>query len=236
MSTVLPRRRIYPQDAANPEDFNATVDVLYQEMPNLNEHNLSGQFLSQAERSDFDASVASRLAHAYNGSEAIVNEVIGLAGESASGSVVFGDTERWHTVWEFSWGSTEHAQIYAMANAQVGHPVQARWSGSLPATKSSAFERYDAINVKLAWSLDGVLPSEHVRGAMDLGACGLNMERGPGGEYNAQEITALFKSVPPGQHTIRLLAMRADLVDGVQDARRKINVPVWEGIVWEIRR
>lgn len=236
MSTVVPQRRIYPKDVANPEDLNATVDVFHQELVGLNEHNISSAFLSQAERSDFDVSVAARLAHSYNATEAGINEVIGLNAEGAANAVVFGDVEKWHTVWEFSWGATEHTDIYAMANAQVGHPIQARWSAALPATKLDAFENYDAMNIRLAWSLDGALPGEHVRGSMDLGATALNMERGPGGEFNAQEVSALFKSVPPGQHTMRLLVSRADISDGVQDARRRVNVPLWEALIWEIRR
>jgi hypothetical protein len=92
------------------------------------------------------------------------------------------------------------------------------------------------MNIKLAWILDGVNPSEHVRGAMDLGACGLNMERGFGGEYNAQDVSALFPDVPPGDHTMRLCVLRATMPDEVRETLRRVNVPLWEALIWEIKR
>lgn len=237
MSTVFPKRRIYDGDVVNPEDFNETLDDLYRNLKDLNEHNLdAAQFRSQVDRkTDTAKSVAWRLASNYNGSAAIANEVVGNTPGDASGALVFAELELWKPIWTHTWVSEETSSYYAIANVQAGVTSQLR-AGWTPGTGLDEFKYRDAANVKLAWALDGVLPSEHVRGAMDLGACGLNMERGFAGEFNAQDVSALFPMVGPGDHTIQLLVLRAEMPDEVREINKKVIVPMWDALVWEIRR
>ena len=122
-----------------------------------------------------------------------------------------------------------------MANVQA-NTMTAAAGGFTGATSLDAFKYKDAANIKLAWVLDGVNPSEHVRGALDTGACALNMERGFSGFFNAQDVSAVFHSVAPGDHTIRLCVMRAVMADEVDHVNKRINVPIWSALVWEIRR
>ena len=240
MSTVVPKRRIYDGDVVNPEDFNETVDDVNREIANLNEHNLSATlFRTQAALSDFDSSVAWRVKHAYNvaaDATTIANSVAGGDPEGAAGALIVSDVEQWTTIWEFTWTSSEFSNIYAMANVQAN--TMTAVPGGYNGTTSGLPEFYykDAQNIKLAWILDGVNPSEHVRGALDTGACGLNMERGFCGFFNAQDVSALFPAIAPGDHTIRLCVMRAEMPDEVKEFRKRINVPIWSALVWEIRR
>ncbi len=131
MSTVVPKRRIYDGEVVSPEDFNATVDDLNRELVNLNEHNLSSTFRTQAALSDFDSSVAWRLKHNYNtggSATAIANAVVGGTPESALGALVVSDVEQWATIYEFTWSSSEFAHIYAVANVQANPlPTTRKW-------------------------------------------------------------------------------------------------------------
>lgn len=243
MSVIVPKRRIYDGDAVNPEDFNDTIDDLYRGLADLNEHNLDGSgtansFPSQVEISDTADDVAWRLAHDYNGSSGnvtdIVNQVLGGTPQDAAGALVFSDIEIWQTIWEFTWTNTEPATYYAIGNAEVCAVINSEISPTADGLEQ--FEYKDAMNMKLAWILDGVNPSEHVRGSLDTGAVDLNMERGFGGKFNAQDVSALFPSVAPGSHTIRLAVCRAEMPDEVQAQAKQVKVPIWSGIVWEIKR
>lgn len=234
MSTTLPRRRLYDGEAVDPEDWNDLVDDSYRALGSLGEHNISSSFRTQVERSDYSDSVACRLATASSGgSSGAVNEVIG--GDFSAG-LVFQKEETWMDIWTFSWKSSERADIYAMANVQVSTAINRSWVTAPDDQGLDAFKYLDAMNIRLGWILDGVLPGEHVRGSLDLGSAGVNMERGPGGEYNAQEVSALFRGVAAGDNTLRLVVNRASVPDDVQEALRKVSVPLWEAIIWEIRR
>ena len=235
MSTVVPKRRIYDGEVVSPEDFNATVDNVNRELVNLNEHNLASSFSTQAALSDMDSSVAWRLKHDYNGSTTIANSVAAGTPETASGVLIVSDTDQWVPIWEFSWTSSEFSNIYAMANVQA-NTMTAEAGGFTGTTDPPEFKWRDAHNIKLAWILDGVNPSEHVRGSLDTGACGINMEAGFSGFFNAQDVSALFPAISPGDHTIRLCVMRAGFSDGVNHYKKRINVPIWSALVWEIRR
>ena len=238
MSTVIPKRRVYDGDVVNAEDWNSLIDDFYRTVGELNEHNLSSGFLTQLSRADdYDASVAWRIASASNGGNTTdVNEVIGGQPSGVSGALIFQETELWMTIWEFQWISTERADIYGIANVQASNVINRSWTTPAENQGLDEFLYLDAMNIKLGWILDGVLPSEHVRGAMDLGAAGINMERGFGGEFNAQDVSALFKSVRPGAHTMRLVVLRAEMPDEVTEALRKVIVSLWEAFIWEIRR
>jgi hypothetical protein len=245
MSTTFPRRRMHAGDAVNPQDWNGQLDPFYTALTSLNEHNLSSGFRTQVQRQiDMADDIAWRLASAVaeaSLSSAGINEVIGGAPDLAPGALVFQSTETWLPIWTFSWTSSERSDIYAAANVQAQHAIdRGSWVASdagLGPGGTDQFYRFDNINLKLGWILDGSVPSEHVRGALDTGAAGLNMERGFGGEFNAQDVTALFKSVGPGDHTIQLCVMRTypnDEVVGIPE--RKCTVPLWEAEVWEISR
>lgn len=247
MSVIVPKRRIYDGDVVNPEDFNDTLDDLYRGLKDLNEHNLDGSgtdsFPADVEISDTADDVAWRLKHDYGGSSAnvtdIVNQVLGGTPEDATGALVFTDIEDWKTVWEFTWTNTETATYYAIGNLEVCAIGDADSGGSPLSPSVSGLAQFpykDAMNMKVAWILDGVNPSEHVRGSLDTSAVGLNMERGFGGKYNAQDVSAVFPSIAPGSHTIRLAVLRAEMPDEVQAQVKRVKVPLWSAIVWEIRR
>tara|TARA_Y100000114_G_scaffold152862_1_gene171880 strand:- start:1734 stop:2456 length:723 start_codon:yes stop_codon:yes gene_type:complete len=240
MSTVVPKRRIYDGDTVNPEDFNETVDDVNRELANLNEHNLSAAgFRTQVALSDLDNSVAWRIKHAYNtaaSSTTIANSVAGGDSENAAGVLLVSDVEQWVTIYEFSWSSAEFAHIYAMANVQANTMTAGPGGFSTSSSGLPAFQYKDAANIKLSWVLDGVNPSEHVRGSLDTGACAINMERGFSGRFNAQDVSAVFHDIAPGDHTIRLCVMRAEMPDEVDEFRKRINVPIWSALIWEIRR
>lgn len=232
--TTLPRRRAFSGDVVDPSDWNDASEDAYRTLSSLNEHNLSSAFRSQATRAeDYSDSVAWRLAAASVGTDGEVNDVIG---GDFSGGLVFQSEETWKDIWVFEWTSSERADIYPMANVQVSTAINRSWTTPSENSGLDSFKYLDAMNIRLGWILDGVLPGEHVRGSLDLGSAGVNMERGPGGEYNAQEVSALFKSVRAGRHTLRLVVNRASVPDDVQEALRKVSVPLWEAIVWEIRR
>ena len=55
-------------------------------------------------------------------------------------------------------------------------------------------------------------------------------------EFNAQDVSAVFHDIAPGDHTIRLCVMRAEMPDEVDEFRKRINVPIWSALIWEIRR
>ena len=233
MSTVVPKRRIYDGEVVSPEDFNATVDNLNREIVNLNEHNLTSAFNKTLPH--MDNAVAWRLKHDYNGSSTIANSVVAGTPESALGVLIVTETDQWVPIWEFSWTSSEFSNIYAMANVQA-NTMTAAAGGFTGTNDPPEFLHRDAHNIKLAWILDGVNPSEHVRGALDTGASGLNMEEGFSGFFNAQDVSALFPLISPGDHTIQLCIMRTGFSDGVNHFKKRINVPMWSALVWEIRR
>jgi hypothetical protein len=231
MSTIVPRRRVYAGDVADPEDYNDTTTPFYTGSTKLNEHNLDVAWEGQVTATDdYDDAIAWRLAHA---AVDFAQDLISGNQSTAAGILKFSDVELWVTVWEFSWVSDERADVYAMSSIQAGHEVD---RGAFGGGGLAQFPQKDAINIKLSWELDGNVPSEHVCGALDIGAAGLNMEKGIGGEYNAVEVSALFPGVPAGAHTIRLVALRAMLPDDVNDELRKVYISSYENCVWEVAR
>ena len=243
MSVIVPKRRIYDGDVVNPEDFNDTLDDINRGLADLNEHNLdatgTGSF-SAVTLDDISDNAIWRVKSAYNdaaSATSIVQTVMDGQPANAAGALVFSDVEIWQTIWEFTWTANEMSTYYAMADVQAnaiaddnGTPITTTLSGL------DAFANKECLNLKLAWVLDGVNPSEHVRGSLDTGSVGLNMERGFGGRFNAQDVSALFPMVPPGDHTIKLMVLRATMPDEVQAQAKRVNVPMWTAILWEIRR
>ncbi len=248
----VPKRRPFTGDVVSPEDANDAADALYRGVYSVGEHNLnSADFKSQVSRTaDMDPGVAWRVAHAYRGALADVNECLGGSPSTVAAGLVFRESEVWKTIWEVPWSSEERRDYHAMASVQAGHAVDplpdsdkdgTRDAGAWRATEAfgvgeEGYLYLDGSGIQLAWVLDGDMPSEHVRGALDTGATGLNMERGFGGLLNAQEVSALFLDVPPGQHTLRLVALRTDMGDNERLTEREVFIPLFEGLVWEVRR
>lgn len=234
------KRRPYDGDVISPEDTRKATDSLAHGLTGLGEHNFkSSTMRSQVTMSNMAAGVAYRVAHAYRGSDTIVQTCLSGNPESALGALVFKETDTWKTVWETSWKSTEIVDYHAMANVQTGHSVNT--GGNLPTTNSpddidSGFLHLDGTSLQLAWILDGDMPAEHVRGSLDTGSSGINMERGFGGQYNAQDVSAVFMSVPPGSHTLRLVVLRTTPVTGANIPNLKAYVPMFEALVWGIHR
>ena len=244
MSVIVPKRRLYDGDVVNPEDFNDTLDDINRGLADLNEHNLDGKltnsFPTQVALTDLADDAAWRVKAVYNDGEdatTAIQKVMDGAPETVTGAVVFRDVEQWHTVWEFTWTANEMSTYYAMADVQANGVCETDSAIATDDDGLAQFKYKDALNIKLAWVLDGVNPSEHIRGSLDTGSIGLNMERGFGGRFNAQDVSALFPMVPPGDHTVRLMALRAEMPDEVQAPEEKfVNIPLWTAIFWEIRR
>ncbi len=231
MSTTVPKRRLFPLEVLDPEDLNAQLDAAYQVTTELNEHNLdASEVRGQLARVDnYSNDIAYRIHHFY---ETYANDIMqGIY--NTAGMITFKDRDQWVQIHEHSWTSTERASIMAMATVQVGHTVDRAGSGGFGL---SPYNQRDAMNVKLAWELDGQIPSEHVCGSMDNAAAGPNMERGIGGEFNAGDLSATFPNVPAGHHTLKLSVLRAHLPDTLTDITRQVRATSFEGVVWEMRR
>jgi len=233
------KRRPYTGDVVSPEDMRKATDSLGLALTGLGEHNFSSGMASEVTMSDMAAGVAYRVAHAYRGTDTIVQTCLSGHPETspAASALAFQETDTWKTVWETSWKSTERATYHAMANVQAGHTV-----GSLTVANGGStdidtgFVHYDGASLQLAWVLNGDMPAEHVRGSLDTGSSGINMERGFGGQYNAQDVSALFVDVPPGSHTLRLVILRVGPTTGAIVPGLKAYVPMFEAIVWGIHR
>lgn len=232
MSITIPKRRVYDGDVASPRSMNDLTRPAKVAATKLNEQNLSSAWNGQVTADDdFNEAIAWRVKHAAVN---YATELISGTQASAAGILRFADTEQWVEVWSHTWASAERATIYAQATVQAGHSID---RGSF--TKGVGLAQFlylDAQNIKLAWGLDGNIPSEHVCGALDTGSAAINMEAGISGEFNAVELSAAWPDSPPGSHTIRLYALRSQLPDDVNDPLRRVFISSYENLVWEISR
>ncbi len=230
MSTTTPKRRFQARDVVDPEGFNAQLTPQRRAMSAMNEHNLDDGIEAAV---DIDVNYADDIAwRVHHDFVDLASDVIDNAG-AAPGSVTFKDDDIWVDVWTYTYESAEMAALYCTCVTQTSHTLDR--DQFMAGSGLSQFGALDAMGIELAWELDGQLPSEHMVGALDTSAAAIHMERGVSGEMNATMTSAVFPAVPPGSHTIKLIAKRYQAPDTfVGD--REVRISTIEPLLWEIGR